>query len=237
VLRLAGGFGAGQSVLELGAGSGVLYKSVPGPWRRDWDQLDADEVALRYCRSLGIGRSWVVADAKNLPYENASRSRVVGLTFFDSIHDEDLDPVLDEVFRVLRPGGIVLHLQDFSDWPGPDLVKYFGALLSEAGLDEAVGYDAKSRSVVFPAAGARLADVRAAIRGMAAAAEGTRRDRLHLVSKIYVDQGTPKRWHAKSLFNAFFRRTLLRHGFEVLPALSELSEVLCYTSYLAARRP
>src|SRR5262249_51355658 len=34
VLRIAGGLGPGQRVLELGAGSGVVYEAVPKSWRK-----------------------------------------------------------------------------------------------------------------------------------------------------------------------------------------------------------
>jgi SAM-dependent methyltransferase len=237
VLRDAGGFGAGQKVLELGAGGGVLYEAAPRTWRKDWIQLDADPAALRYSRSWGFGGHSIRADARKLPFNDGSRDRVVGLTFFDAIFDGELDPVLDEVFRVLRPGGTVVHLQDFFDWPGPDLAIMMGDLLKEAGLQSPVAFDLKSRAVDFPDPGPGRAGLRAALVRMLAISSGLRQDRLSVLDELYAGGAGPGIVNARALFNELFRRALARHRFELLPPLPRLDKKLIYTTYVVARRP
>jgi SAM-dependent methyltransferase len=237
VLRDAGGVGAGQKVLELGSGGGELYEAAPKIWRRDWIQLDSDPAALRYSRSWGFGGHSVCADAKKLPFDDAGFERVIGLGFFDAMFDGELDTVLDEVFRVLRPGGTVVHLQDFPDWPGPDLAVLMGSLLNEAGLRSAVAFDPKTMSVEFPDPGPGRPDLRAALVRMLAISSGLRQDRLSILDELYSGEAGPGKVYAKGLFNELFRRALARHRFEPLPPLPGLDKKLTYTTYVVARRP
>lgn len=90
--------------LEIGCGTGVY-----APWlrRRGWDPIGFDISAsmLRYAKPrLPVAR----ADVEDLPVASASLSTVVGIM----VHTDmpSYPAVLSEVERILRPGGIYVHV-------------------------------------------------------------------------------------------------------------------------------
>ena len=140
----------GGSVLEIGPGPGVLHAQIarrarlaagfdlsPEMLRRTWSRL----------RRAGLRPRLVEGNAVHLPFASGALD-AVALTFvFSAIPDGQ--PAIDEMARVLRPGG-VLVLVDAWD-PGPqhrvahglarawalfgDLMRDEAALMRAAGLD------------------------------------------------------------------------------------------------------
>lgn len=90
--------------VEIGCGTGVY-----GPWlrRRGWDPVgfDVSSAMLRYAAPrLPVGR----ADAAHLPLGTATIDTAVGIM----VHTDmpSYPTVLPEVARVLRPGGVYVHV-------------------------------------------------------------------------------------------------------------------------------
>lgn len=132
VLLAEAGLAAGSAVLETGAGGGFLWKHIPGELRAGWTQAEKDPLAALYAERHGNGTRFRVSDVKALPFPAASFDAVVGLECFDSLCPEDLAGFLPEALRVLKPGGRLVHLKDFPDWPGEQVAGYFNAFALKA---------------------------------------------------------------------------------------------------------
>ncbi|GAB4482085.1 MAG: methyltransferase domain-containing protein [Burkholderiaceae bacterium] len=107
VVCAAAGVGAGQRVLDVACGTGVLAgaaRDCVGP-RGAVAGLDPNVEMLAVARRRRHGVEWHEGRAEALPFPDASFDRVVsqfGLMFFD-----DAPAALREMRRVLRPGGRV----------------------------------------------------------------------------------------------------------------------------------
>lgn len=132
ILPGAAGLAAGSAVLELGAGSGFLWRHLPEELKPGWTQAEKDPYAALYARRHGYGAHFCAADVKALPFGDASFDAVAGLECFDSLTLEDFARALPEALRVLKPGGRLVHLKDFPDWPGARLVNMFNAFAMRA---------------------------------------------------------------------------------------------------------
>jgi len=106
---------AGTSVLELGCGNGKTFAalreqgcSVTG--------IDISVSAAALCRnqlaSTGAGEV-SVADACSLPFTNGAFDAVVAFHVIGHLPDHDRARVMEEIARVLRPGG-TLYFSGFS---------------------------------------------------------------------------------------------------------------------------
>jgi len=90
--------------LDLGCGDGLLTGIVlqlTGPRTVIGVDLDAEEVRL--AQGLGIYERVHVAPASEIPEPDASVDWILSNSVLE--HIEPLEPVLDEVARLLRPGG------------------------------------------------------------------------------------------------------------------------------------
>jgi len=143
VLLGEAGLAPGAAVLEVGAAGGFLWKHIPAELRANWTQAEKDPHACLYARRHGNGKRWQLADVKSLPFPTAAFDAVVGLECFDSLSLEDLGLFLAEAARVLKPGGRLVHLKDFPDWPGSVLAGRFNAFGLRALRLELVRVDKK----------------------------------------------------------------------------------------------
>ena len=104
----AAGAGAGTQLLDVGAGDGNLALAAA---RRGADVTACDlSPALlaqgrRRTQAAGAAVTWHEGDAEALPYEDA-RFDVVG-SCFGALHAPRPAAVTAELFRVVRPGGVV----------------------------------------------------------------------------------------------------------------------------------
>jgi ubiquinone/menaquinone biosynthesis C-methylase UbiE len=101
----------GRSVLDIGCGTGVLF-----PFLLSWEvtAFDCSEEMLACARKKNAPHvvEFVQGDAHQLPFPDASFARVVMLSVVP--HLDDTDKAMREVYRVLKPKGIVsiIHLND-----------------------------------------------------------------------------------------------------------------------------
>jgi ubiquinone/menaquinone biosynthesis C-methylase UbiE len=103
---------ASGRVLELGAGTGLNLNHYPeGLEDLVLTEPAAPMVSRLERRAKRSGRSCqvVAADAESLPFEDDSFDTVVSTLVLCTVNDPR--PVIDEVSRVLRPGGRLLFLE------------------------------------------------------------------------------------------------------------------------------
>jgi len=110
---------ASGRTLELAAGTGLsLPLYGPDVELTCQDQSAAMlEVARRRADGLGRSADWVVGDAAELPFEDASFDAVVCLFALCCVPDDET--VLREATRVVRPGGSILladHIRSTTWW-------------------------------------------------------------------------------------------------------------------------
>lgn len=89
-------------VLDYGCGIGDFLK-----FRPDTVGVDINTSNIGYCKSLGLEAELLGEDGR-IPFEKASFSGVTVDNVIEHIPAEDVDGVIDEIVRVLEPGGIVV---------------------------------------------------------------------------------------------------------------------------------
>ena len=115
-----------QRVLEIGCGHGGMQLALLRAGAAETVGLDVDGEAVRFAqeRLRDEGRAEViVADAQAMPLSSNSFDVVVSTAAFEHIHD--IRPALQEIERVLRPGGF-LYAKFAPTWwhyNGPHLIK------------------------------------------------------------------------------------------------------------------
>ena len=97
-----------QHAMELGSGTGFfLLNLMQGGVAKKGSVTDLSpgmvQVALRNAEKLGLDVDGRVADAEQIPYDDATFDVVVGHAVLH--HIPDLDRAFREVLRVLKPGG------------------------------------------------------------------------------------------------------------------------------------
>jgi SAM-dependent methyltransferase len=138
--------GPPRSVLDLGAGTGLLALTAAERWTEAAIAgVDASEAMLSLARVRAARRwprrpdriAWLLADASTLPLADASVDLVISSFMLQLVPDRGA--VLGEVRRVLRPGGwfgLVTWLADESTLPA-DLE--FDEAVLDLDLEEADG--------------------------------------------------------------------------------------------------
>lgn len=97
--------------------------------------LDCDTAAVAQAREKNGGRGveFLVGDGAHLDFpDGAAELAAISNTLH---HIEDYDAVLDEMVRVLRPGGVLLVNEMFSDRQNEAQQTHFAQHTLEAGLD------------------------------------------------------------------------------------------------------
>ena len=110
-------------LVEIGAGGGQLREWLPPHLATDIVHTEPSEPFVRAFRERHPGANVVQADASALPFETGSVGAVLALCVFDTL--PGLASVRDELRRVLRPGGKVIHLIDLATSPDclfPELI-------------------------------------------------------------------------------------------------------------------
>lgn len=141
----------GLDILDLGAGSGRFAVSL-AKQAKSILCTDKSESMLRLLENklikAGLHRNWktLVADHRKLPIDDKSIDIVISgwsvcyLTHTD--HEkwkENLEQVISEMMRVLRPGGTIIIFETMgtgTEIPNPPdfLIPYFNALIEEYGF-------------------------------------------------------------------------------------------------------
>jgi SAM-dependent methyltransferase len=100
--------------------------------------LGAIRAARRVARQVGEDATFVVADARRLPFADASLDVVFSYSVLQHFARHDVDATLRETARVLKPGGISLH--QLPGAYGPRSVYQQGRRLFRAGRGNEVRY-------------------------------------------------------------------------------------------------
>ncbi|MFC3650362.1 class I SAM-dependent methyltransferase [Dyella humi] len=108
-----------SSMLDFGCGTGVFCRKA-APFVEQVVGVDisggALEVAKQVCAGLG-NVTLCLTDGDHLPFPEASFDCAVEREALMYVPDAKLDAVLTEIYRVLRPGGRFLLLDQVSDDP------------------------------------------------------------------------------------------------------------------------
>jgi ubiquinone/menaquinone biosynthesis C-methylase UbiE len=114
---------APQRVLDVGCGPGYLLRVLAGhyPGAHELAGIDAAPNMIQTAKRLADDDrlTFVTGVAEHLPYADASMDLVVSSTSFD--HWSDQGAGLAECARVLRPGGHLVLVDQFSRWLIPTL--------------------------------------------------------------------------------------------------------------------
>ena len=105
----------GELALDVGCGTGHFTQMLA----QDGAEVtgcDASEAMLRQAARTLPDLRWQLADARELPYADASWDLVLSVTMLEFV--EEPARALDEMWRVLRPGGrlVVAVLQADTPW-------------------------------------------------------------------------------------------------------------------------
>lgn len=234
LLELAG-LREGAAVLEVGAGGGFLRKHLPSALRAGWVQAEKDPLAALYAERHQNGALVHRADVRALPFSDACLDAVVGLECFDSLSSEDLDAFLGEALRLLKPGGRLVHLDDFPDWPWAELAERFNAF-SERAL---------GRRLVTQVLRYRLQYAALSGGEAAALAEAAGRERgedavyAGVLAAVYAaGPASDPRWSVPMFVSAMaLRSVMVARGFEMVADCLAPGEPPGVMAYLVARKP
>lgn len=98
----------GDKIMDLGCGTGYylfLLSSLPATL--DLTGLDNDKKALSEAKdSLDKKINFVLSDSHRLPFKDKTFDKVVASEVFEHLEDDQV--ALMEIFRILKPGGILV---------------------------------------------------------------------------------------------------------------------------------
>lgn len=98
-----------KSVLDLGCGGGFMAEALARKGARVVGidpSAPAIEAAREHAREQGLSIDYMVGSGERIPLQSASIDCAVCVDVLE--HVDDLDAVLDETRRVLKPGGLFL---------------------------------------------------------------------------------------------------------------------------------
>lgn len=110
-------------VLEIGAGTGANFSYFPPGIR--WTGCDPNPAGRGYSERAaalaGIPASWHSAGAEQLPFDAGRFDAIVATLTLCSVQSPER--ALDEIHRVLRPGGVFLFLEHVAAEPSSPLLR------------------------------------------------------------------------------------------------------------------
>lgn len=96
-------------IVEIGSGIGYLGEHIMQPWRSGYVQTEIGVENSYHANKRNPDLQTVTARAQELPFRSGSVGVVVARNLFDMV---DTPAVIAEIERVLRPGGLALHMHD-----------------------------------------------------------------------------------------------------------------------------
>lgn len=97
----------------LNAGCGKAQSLLNAP---HWQGFDFNPNLVKTWKSLGVGDRCIVADARELPYEDDEFDFTVSCDFLEHVKPEDLETVAGELKRVAREGVHIIDQAPISSW-------------------------------------------------------------------------------------------------------------------------
>jgi 2-polyprenyl-3-methyl-5-hydroxy-6-metoxy-1,4-benzoquinol methylase len=114
--------GATARLLELGAGSGWQSKMLSDA---GWDVTALDVQESMYLKNTVYPVE--VYDGRKIPFHDGEFEVVFSSNVLE--HVEHIELLLDEVSRVLKPGGVALHILPTAAWRGYTSIAHYPAVL------------------------------------------------------------------------------------------------------------
>lgn len=118
---------SGQKVLDLGCGGGFMSEAL-AERQADVIGVDPSEAAIQEAQShahrQGLQIDYKVGTGEQIPLEDSSVNAVICVDVLE--HVQDLDAVLGEVRRVLKPGGVFYFDTINRTWLATVVLIYFG---------------------------------------------------------------------------------------------------------------
>lgn len=96
-------------ILEIGAGTGYVGSLMPEKHRQRFIQTEIGTAGCHEIRKNNPDLVAIAAKGQELPFASASIGGVIARNVFDMV---DTEAVIDELARVVRPGGVVAHIHD-----------------------------------------------------------------------------------------------------------------------------
>jgi len=136
---------AGQRIIELGCGAAHLSRALLARYPDSWvTGLEVDE--RQHAKNLAApqaGLEFVAAGAQAIPYANASFDLALMLKSLHHVPLPLLPQALDEVVRVLRPGGHLYVSEPVYGGPFNEVIRVFNdervvRAAAQTALDEAL---------------------------------------------------------------------------------------------------
>ncbi len=140
-----------QIIIEIGGGvhqerSGYIYREFLNYYPIDISYSSIHKYVNKY------NRPGIVADATRLPFEDNSIDAIFTHTFLEHTHKPD--KVLEEIIRVLKPGGVIIHADAWNCrwWQRYGVVglKNFSGMSAKEKLIGIAAYITELRIVRFP---------------------------------------------------------------------------------------
>lgn len=100
-----------KPVLDFGCGDGFFAKTV---FKKIDAGLDVEDSRIEQTKGLGVYKSIVVYDGRDIPFPDRYFSTVVSNCVLE--HLPDLKKTLQETYRVLKPGGKVIVTVMTDNW-------------------------------------------------------------------------------------------------------------------------
>lgn len=98
-----------ESVLEIGSGIGFLRRAWPN-FDGEWVELELISEHLKESKNRNPYATFIRGEGNNLPFADETFDVVCGFNSFDQY--PSLDNVVNESYRVLKPGGLFFHMMD-----------------------------------------------------------------------------------------------------------------------------
>ncbi|HEU5407794.1 MAG TPA: class I SAM-dependent methyltransferase [Nitrospira sp.] len=99
-------------IAPCGLGKDMLEFSAVWP-TASFSGIDISSDAVRRC----VIRNAIVGDIMSMPFPDGTFDAVISTLFFHHVADEGFEPYLAEIARVLRPGGIVVTMEQSTYHP------------------------------------------------------------------------------------------------------------------------
>jgi ubiquinone/menaquinone biosynthesis C-methylase UbiE len=101
----------GGNVLEVGFGSGVCFPDLSGMYANIYgiDLHSRCEAISTFFAHKGIETNLTNGSVTAMPYADKSFDAVLLISILEHLQPDDLDKAVGEIYRVLKPGGVMVY--------------------------------------------------------------------------------------------------------------------------------